>query len=109
MKKKNNMHDPKEMRTNSSFLPNISTIHQLLYNLCTVTTVSAINIVPKYPSVQPKEVTKVGLLSEKSGVFLLLRTLQKNIQFHYLKLLHPVHAIYKILIKFYIFKLKETL
>ena len=57
MKKKNNMHDPKEMRTNSSFLPNISTIHQLLYNLCTVTTVLTINIVPKLPSVYPKKVS----------------------------------------------------
>ena len=33
--------------------------------------------------------TKGGFLSEKSGGFLLLPTLQKNILFYYPKLLHP--------------------
>ena len=37
-------------------------------------------------------------LSEKSGGFLLLPILQKNILFYYPKLLHPVHDIDKIII-----------
>ena len=36
---------------------------------------------------------KGGLLSEKSGGFLLLPTLQKNIPFYYPKLLYPVRGI----------------
>ena len=42
------------------------------------------------------DTTKGGFLSEKSGGFLLLPTLQKNIPFYYPKLLHPVHSIDKI-------------
>ena len=42
---------------------------------------------------------KGGFLSEKSGGFLLLPTLPKNIPFYYPKLLHPVHSIDKIIIK----------
>ena len=38
---------------------------------------------------------KDGFLSEKSGGFLLLPILQKNIPFYYPKLLHPVHGIDK--------------
>ena len=37
-----------------------------------------------------------GFLSEKSGGFLLVPSLQKNIPFYYTKLLHPVHGIDKI-------------
>ena len=38
---------------------------------------------------------KGGVLSEKSGGFLLLPNLQKNIPFYYPKLLHPVYGIDK--------------
>ena len=47
-----------------------------------------------------EDTAKGGFLSEKSGGFLLLPTLQKNIPFYYPKLLHPVHSIEKIIIKF---------
>ena len=52
---------------------------------------------------------KGGLLSEKSGGFLLLPTLQKNIPFYYPKLLHPVHGVDKIIIEFNTFQVEKNL
>ena len=53
--------------------------------------------------------SKGGFLSEKSGGFLLLQTLQKHTPFYYPKLLHPVHGIDKIIIEFNTFKVKKPL
>ena len=51
---------------------------------------------------------KGGFMSEKSGGFLLLPTLPKNIPFYYPKLSYPVHGIDKIIIEFDIFQVKKN-